>query len=137
MVPREAVRKGMGKRLLLTGARKANRKGRKGAWELHGTGGDLEKAAAALQAPPLLAFEDNATIIAQPPVLTAEDKTAICTIRRYGVAADVIIMTGGLSAEGGVGLAGSPRTASVAAAAATPASPACLGLGRPVPAPAG
>ena len=60
-------------------------------------GGDLEKAAAALQAPPLLAFEDNATIIVQAPVLTAEDKKAIGTIRRYGVAADVIIMTGGLS----------------------------------------
>ena len=60
-------------------------------------GGDLEKAAAALQAPPLVAFEDNATIIVQAPVLTAEDKKAIGTIRRYGVAADVIIMTGGLS----------------------------------------
>ena len=40
-------------------------------------GGDLEKAAAALQAPPLLAFEDNATIIVQAPVLTAEDKKAM------------------------------------------------------------
>ena len=60
-------------------------------------GGDLEKAAAALQAPPLVAFEDNATIIVQAPVLTAEDKKAIGTIRRYAVAADVIIMTGGLS----------------------------------------
>ena len=60
-------------------------------------GGDLEKAAAALQAPPLVAFEDNATIIVQAPVLTAEDKKAIGTIRSYGVAADVIIMTGGLS----------------------------------------
>ena len=59
-------------------------------------GGDLEKAAAALQAPPLVAFEDNATIIVQAPVLTAEDKKAIGTIRRYGVAADVIIMVGGL-----------------------------------------
>ena len=58
---------------------------------------DLEKAAAALQAPPLVAFEDNATIIVQAPVLTVEDKKAIGTIRRYGVAADVIIMTGGLS----------------------------------------
>ena len=44
-------------------------------------GGDLEKAAAALQAPPLVAFEDNATIIVQAPVLTAEDKKAIGTIR--------------------------------------------------------
>ena len=56
----------------------------------------LEKAAAALQAPPLVAFEENATIIVQAPVLTVEDKKAIGTIRRYGVAADVIIMVGGL-----------------------------------------
>ena len=57
-------------------------------------GGDLEKAAAALQAPPLVAFEENATIIVQAPVLTVEDKKAIGTIRRYGVAADVIINQG-------------------------------------------
>ncbi|KAH8076707.1 hypothetical protein JL721_731 [Aureococcus anophagefferens] len=40
--------------------------------------------------------EDQAAIIIQAPVLAAEDKKAIGTIRRYGVAADVIIMAGGL-----------------------------------------
>ena len=56
--------------------------------------GDFDGAAAALA--PIDAFEDQATIIIQAPVLAAEDKKAIGTIRRYGVAADVIIMAGGL-----------------------------------------
>ena len=42
-------------------------------------------------------FEEDATIIIQAPIVAAEDKKAIGTIRRYGVAADVIIMLGGLS----------------------------------------
>jgi len=58
--------------------------------------GDFEGAAATLAASPIGDFERDATIIIQAPVLAAEDKKAIGTIRRYGVAADVIIMSGGL-----------------------------------------
>ena len=39
-------------------------------------GGDLEKAAAALQAPPLVAFEDHAPLLVHAPVLPAAAKTA-------------------------------------------------------------
>ena len=59
-------------------------------------GGDLAAVAAALEMPGLANIEENLTILVQAPVLPAEDKKAIGTIRRYGVAADVIIMTGGL-----------------------------------------
>ena len=58
--------------------------------------GDFDAAATALDARAVSAFEENATIIINAPVLAAEDKKAIGTIRRYGVAADVMIMTGGL-----------------------------------------
>eukprot|EP00629_Pelagomonadales_sp_RCC1024_P016189 CAMPEP_0119267056 /NCGR_PEP_ID=MMETSP1329-20130426/5338_1 /TAXON_ID=114041 /ORGANISM="Genus nov. species nov., Strain RCC1024" /LENGTH=160 /DNA_ID=CAMNT_0007266965 /DNA_START=44 /DNA_END=523 /DNA_ORIENTATION=+ len=59
--------------------------------------GAFEDAAAALGADAIKAFEENATIVVQAPTLSAEDKKAIGTIRRYGVAADVIIMIGGLA----------------------------------------
>ena len=58
--------------------------------------GAYEDAAAALAAPPISTFEAAATAIVSAPVLPAEEKRAIGTIRRYGCAADVIIMTGGL-----------------------------------------
>ena len=64
--------------------------------------GDFEGAAATLAASPIGDFERDATIIIQAPVLAAEDKKAIGTIRRYGVAAEdaaVITLPAGLSSS--------------------------------------
>mmetsp|Transcript_21516 Transcript_21516/g.42940 ORF Transcript_21516/g.42940 Transcript_21516/m.42940 type:complete len:208 (-) Transcript_21516:1413-2036(-) len=44
-------------------------------------------------------FETTITTLLQSKVLDPEDSRAIGTIRTYGIAADVMIMTGGLKAE--------------------------------------
>jgi hypothetical protein len=50
-----------------------------------------------LGAPLITGFEKDCTTLVQSSVLTPEDKVAIGTVRRYGIAADVIIMVGGLA----------------------------------------
>ncbi|KAJ1447730.1 hypothetical protein M885DRAFT_624123 [Pelagophyceae sp. CCMP2097] len=59
---------------------------------------DFDAVDALLGSAPVSEFEKDATVILQAPVLSAEDKKAIGTIKRYGVGADVTIMLGGLKA---------------------------------------
>jgi hypothetical protein len=54
-------------------------------------------------------FSDTAYILTKSDVITAEDKVALGTIKRYGVVADAIIMMGGLAEAlraGGIEVAG-------------------------------
>lgn len=42
-------------------------------------------------------LEKDCSVLVQSPVLSADDKVAIGTIRRYGIGADVLIMLGGVA----------------------------------------
>lgn len=63
--------------------------------------GSFEDVQALLGTAPISTFEVDCTVLVQAPVLDAEDKKSIGTIKRYGVGADVIIMLGGLNEAAG------------------------------------
>lgn len=61
--------------------------------------GEFQKMADTLSAPPFTTFQKNADVLVGCDSITAEDKKALGTIKRYGVIADAIIMMGGLIGE--------------------------------------
>jgi len=77
-----------------------------------GAKGDWESVAAILSTKPFLRFDQTANVLVRSDSISAEDKVALGTIKRYGVVADAIIMMGGLGAvlrAGGVkGMAAAP-----------------------------
>ena len=52
----------------------------------------------ALAGAPYSSLEENLLVLVQSPLLGADEKKQIGTIKRYGVGADVLIMVGGLNA---------------------------------------
>lgn len=60
---------------------------------------DWETVKTLLQKPEFKNFENTATTLVRSDLLTAEDKTSLGTIRRFGLTADYIIMIGGLETE--------------------------------------
>jgi hypothetical protein len=70
---------------------------------------DFQAIGDLLSTPAFQKFESAATVLVRSEALSADDKVALGTIKRYGVVADYIIMSGGLMAElrkGGVKVAG-------------------------------
>lgn len=60
--------------------------------------GDSSSVAKELSAAPFSTLEANLQILVQSPLLDADGKKQIGTIKRYGSGADVLIMVGGLTA---------------------------------------
>ena len=63
------------------------------------TKADWETVKTLLQRPEFKNFDNTATTLVRSDLLTAEDKTSLGTIRRFGLTADYIIMIGGLETE--------------------------------------
>ena len=61
--------------------------------------GDYQAIGDLLSSSVFQSFSDDATILTRSDLISAEDKVALGTIKRYGVVADYIIMAGGLGAE--------------------------------------
>ena len=61
--------------------------------------GDYQAIGDLLSSSSFQSFSDDATILTRSDLISAEDKVALGTIKRYGVVADYIIMAGGLAAE--------------------------------------
>ncbi|GAB5037648.1 Hypothetical protein NocV09_09400100 [Nannochloropsis oceanica] len=64
---------------------------------------DWETVKTLLSRPEFKNFDSTATTLVRSDLLTAEDKTSLGTIRRFGLTADYIIMIGGLETELRVG----------------------------------
>ena len=60
---------------------------------------DWETVKMLLQRPEFKNFDNTATTLVRSDLLTAEDKTSLGTIRRFGLTADYIIMIGGVETE--------------------------------------
>ena len=60
--------------------------------------GDLKTVGMAISGAPYASLEDSLLTLVQSPLLGADEKKQIGTIKRYGVGADVLIMMGGLNA---------------------------------------
>lgn len=70
---------------------------------------DFQAIGDMLSTPSFQKFESAATVLVRSDAISADDKVALGTIKRYGVVADYIIMSGGLMAElrsGGIKVAG-------------------------------
>ena len=70
---------------------------------------EFETIAEKLSSKPFQTFSDSCQTLVRSEVVSAEDKVALGTIKRYGVVADAIIMIGGIGAElkaGGYNVAG-------------------------------
>ena len=70
---------------------------------------EFETIAEKLSSKPFQTFSDSCQTLVRSEVVSAEDKVALGTIKRYGVVADAIIMIGGIGAElkaGGYKVAG-------------------------------
>ena len=72
---------------------------------------DWEAMGKLLSDPLFVQFDKTAGVLTRSDALSAEDKIALGTIKRYGITADVIIMIGGL---GGVLRAGGVKSMAVA-----------------------
>ena len=72
---------------------------------------DWEAMGKLLSDPLFVQFDKTAGVLVRSDELTADDKVALGTIKRYGITADVIIMIGGL---GGVLRAGRVKSMSAA-----------------------
>mmetsp|Transcript_7987 Transcript_7987/g.13270 ORF Transcript_7987/g.13270 Transcript_7987/m.13270 type:complete len:226 (+) Transcript_7987:33-710(+) len=71
--------------------------------------GDYAEIGKLLSAQEFQDFEKAATVLVRSDALTADEKVALGTIKRYGLVADAIIMIGGLGGElrsGGIKVAG-------------------------------
>eukprot|EP01038_Epipyxis_sp_PR26KG_P014479 gene14479-19436_t len=61
--------------------------------------GQYQQIADLLSSNDFVNFESAASVLVRSDGLTAEDKIALGTIKRYGVVADALIMLGGLAGE--------------------------------------
>lgn len=60
---------------------------------------EFDKIAELLSSKPFQAFSDSCQTLVRSEAISAEDKVALGTIKRYGIVADAIIMIGGIGAE--------------------------------------
>lgn len=67
--------------------------------QIAATKADWETVKTLLNRPEFKNFDNTATTLVRSDLLTAEDKTSLGTIRRFGLTADYIIMIGGLETE--------------------------------------
>jgi hypothetical protein len=64
-----------------------------------GVKGDWQAVGEGLQRKEFKNFENSATVLVRCEKLSAEDKTTLGTIRRFGIIADFLITLGGLEGE--------------------------------------
>lgn len=67
--------------------------------EADASAGDFQAVGDKLSAKNFKGLENAATIMVRSDALTADEKTTLGTIRRYGIVADALIMLGGLAGE--------------------------------------